>query len=165
MLLKVLLGLFEGALIGGIVSFGFLRFHAAWSPGIAYAAAAVVGALVGTVAGKPIWAREAKLEGLLKSLAGAFIAITAMYGARKWLSGIHVNLDALGGGAGPIGEVPAAALPLIGAGLGFVFQIDDASGGDAAPPRQRVETTPPAREVGADGEETEHAEQRARGEH
>lgn len=165
MVKKVALGLFEGALLGGVVFFALLRLHAAWSPLVAYAAAALMGALVGAVAGKPIWAREAKLEGLLKSLAGAFIAATAMYGARKWLIGVHVNLEAFGWGAGPIGQVPGAALPAIGAGLGFVFQIDDAFGGDGDPPRRRVADAPPAPRDVAEDDENESSEHRARGEH
>jgi hypothetical protein len=132
---------------------------------VAYAAAALVGGLVGAVAGKPIWVREAKLEGLLKSLAGAFVAAVAMYGARKWLAGVHVNLQAFGWGAGPIGQVPAAALPAIGAGLGFVFQIDDALGGDSEPPRRRVAETSRAPEEPAGADESEESEHRARGEH
>jgi hypothetical protein len=138
MVRKIVLGLFEGASLGALVFFALFGLHVVWSALVTYAAAGVVGALVGAVAGKPIWGREAKLEALLKSLAGAFIAAVAMYGARKWLSGFDVNLQSLGLGAGPIGEVPSAALPLIGAGLGFVFQIDDALGSDADPPRRRV---------------------------
>jgi hypothetical protein len=164
MVKKVVLGVVEGALIGGIVFFALLRLHAGWTPVVAYTAAALVGALVGAVAGKPIWAREAKLEGLLKSLAGAFIAGTAMYGARKWLTGFHVNLGALGGGAGPIGQVPAAVLPMIGTGLGFVFEVDDALGGDGEPPRRRVEEAPRLPESRAEDVEDENSEHRARGE-
>lgn len=164
MIKKVALGLFEGALLGGLVFFALLRLHAVWSPLIAYAAAALVGVLVGAVAGKPIWGREAKLEGLLKSLAGAFVAAVAMYGARKWLAGVHVNLDAFGWGAGPIGQVPAAALPIIGAGLGFVFEIDDALGGGSEPPRRRVAETARVPEEPADADQIEDSEHRARGE-
>jgi hypothetical protein len=163
MVKKVVIGLAEGALIGGAVFFALQRLHAAWSPAVAYLAAALVGALVGAVAGKPIWSREAKLEGLLKSLAGAFIAATGMYGARKWLGGWHVSLEAFGGGAGPIGEVPAAALPMIGAGLGFVFQIDDAFGSDSEPPRARVTAPPGEAAPPAEDEESESSEHRARG--
>jgi hypothetical protein len=164
MVKRIVVGLFEGALLGGVVFFVLLRLHAGWSPVVAYAAAALVGGLVGAVAGRPIWAREAKLEGILKSLAGAFIAATAMYGARKWLGGVHVNLEALGGGAGPIGQVPGAALPVIGAGLGFVFQIDDAFGGDGEPPRRRVAEAEPAPPELADDEDEAGSERRARGE-
>lgn len=154
-----MLGLVEGALLGGLVFLALLGLHVTWSAIVAYAAAGVVGALSGVVAGKPIWAREAKLEALLKSLAGAFIAVTAMYGARKWLSGFGVNLQSLGLGTGPVGEVPAVALPLIGAGLGFVFQIDDAFGSDEASPRQRLsDAAPPGRD--SEEEQAESSEDR-----
>ena len=164
MVKKVVLGLVEGALLGGVVAVALSRLHAGWGPLVAYAATAFVGALVGAVAGKPIWARAAKLEGLLKSLAGAFIAATALYGARKWLNGVHVDFEALGGGAGPIGQVPSAALPIIGASLGFVFQIDDALGGDSEPPRRRVVEASPESAEQTDVEDDERSERRARGE-
>jgi hypothetical protein len=164
MLKKIVLGLFEGALLGGAVFFALLRLHAGWSPVVAYAAATLVGALVGAIAGKPIWGREAKLEGLLKTLAGAFIAMTAMYGTRKWLSGVQVNLESLGGGAGPIGQVPGAALPIIGASLGFVFQVDDALGGDGEPPPQRVLAPSAPAELADDDEDEAGSERRAHGE-
>ena len=128
-----------GVLVVALLS----RLHLTWTPLVVYAAVAVVGAMVGAVAGRPIWAREAKLEALLKSLAGGFVAMTAMYGARKWLGGTHVNLEALGGTSGSIGNVPAAALPIIGALLGFVFQVDDAFGGETEAPRRRVESPSP----------------------
>ena len=68
MVKKVVFGLLQGVLLGGVVSFALSRLHAGWSAAVAYAAAALVGVLVGAVAGKPIWAQEAKLEGLLKPL-------------------------------------------------------------------------------------------------
>ena len=81
-----------------------------------------------------------------------------MYGARKWLTGFHLNLESLGGGSGSIGDVPAAALPMIGAGLGFVFHIDDALGSEGEIPRRRVEAaSPPPAEVSED-EATEGSE-------
>jgi len=140
---KILLGLVEGALAGVLVVALLSRLHVTWTPLLLYAAVAGVGAMVGAVAGRPIWAREAKLEALLKSLAGSFVAVTAMYGARKWLGGTHVNLEALGGTSGSIGDVPAAVLPIIGALLGFVFQVDDAFGGETEAPRRRVESPSP----------------------
>lgn len=130
MLRKILLGLLEGAVIGVFVFALVSRLHLEWGALVIFGAAALVGALVGLVAGKPIWAREAKLEASLKSLAGAFMSVTALYGARKWLGGVRVNLEVLGGNSGALGQVPAAALPVIGALLGFVFQIDDALGSD-----------------------------------
>src|SRR5262249_23710567 len=72
---KILLGRFEGALTGVLVVAALARLHVAWAPLAAYAGVALVGATVGAVAGGPIWAREAKLEALLKSLAGAFVAM------------------------------------------------------------------------------------------
>jgi hypothetical protein len=51
---------------------------------------------------------------------------------------------------------------MIAAALGFVFQIDDALGGDGEPPRRRVEAAPPAAGELDGDEEHETAEPRAR---
>jgi hypothetical protein len=56
-------------------------------------------------------------------------------------------------------------LPAIGAGLGFVFQIDDAFGGDGDAPRRRVADAPAAPVDHAEDDENQSSERRARGEH
>jgi len=163
MIKKVVLGIVEGGFIGGIVGAALSHLHVLWGPFIAYPAVAAVGALVGAIAGRPIWAREAKLEAMLKSIAGAFIGAVALYGARKWLAGVHVDLGALGAGTGAIGDVPAAVLLIIGASLGFVFEVDDALGSEDKGSALRV--AGPSRDkarVDVNGDEEEHSEHRAR---
>ena len=162
MVKKILLGLLQGAFSGGVIFFSLAALHVAWTAAVTYLAVALVGAIVGAIAGKPVWAREAKLEALLKSLVGAFIASIALYGARKWLSGVHVNLESLGGNSGPIGEVPLAALPVVGAALGFVFQIDDAVGSEDKTPEPRLRAAEPSESEPEQEAEEESSERRAR---
>jgi ABC-type xylose transport system permease subunit len=162
MVKKILLGLLQGAFSGGIVFFALSALHVAWTAMVTYLAVALVGAIVGAISGRPVWAREAKLEALLKSLAGAFIASIAMYGTRKWLAGVHVNLELIGSTSGPLGEVPLAALPVIGAALGFVFQIDDALGSEDKTPEPRLRASEPSEGEAEHEAEEESSERRAR---
>jgi hypothetical protein len=63
-----------------------------------------------------------------------------------------VNLVDLGGRAGSIAEMPAVVLSVIGAGLGFVFEIDHAVGDDEKP-RHRVPSAATPLSDGSDEEE------------
>lgn len=164
MVRRIFLGLAEGALLGLLIAVALDRLRMEWTSLVAYGAVATLGAVLGLVAGRPIWARDAKLEAALKSVVGAFIGATAMYGARKWLQGVHVNLVSLGGGAGSLGDVPLASLPLIGAGLGLVFEIDDAFGSEENGVRRRVRAAPSDHSPTDEGESEEgvSSERRAR---
>ncbi|HEX4338523.1 MAG TPA: hypothetical protein VH062_21610 [Polyangiaceae bacterium] len=140
MLKRLVAALFEGAVPGAAVAFGLTKLDAI-SPTLMYAAVALVGVLTALVAGRPIWAKAAKVEALLKSVAGAFISVVVLYALRKWTPGLHVDLTALGLGAGPVGYVPWVALPATGVALATVLEIDDAFGpGPAIAPRRRVAT-------------------------
>jgi hypothetical protein len=92
--------------------------------------------LTGLVAGRPIWAKAAKIEGALKAVAGAFISVVVLYALRKWLPAVHVDLTAFGAGEGAIGSVPWVFLPATGVALALVLEIDDAFGADPVPPRR-----------------------------
>jgi hypothetical protein len=141
MLKRLLVSLFEGSITGGATAFVLSRVGEG-NPAalLVYAAAALTGALTGLVAGKPIWARAAKLEGLLKSVAGAFMAVTVLFGMRKWLPGVTVDLGRFGAASGPIGSVAWVALPLIAIAISLVLEVDDAFGPETTPPpRKRVE--------------------------
>jgi hypothetical protein len=124
-----------------------------------YAAAAAVGILTAIVAGKPVWARAAKVEALLKAVVGAFIAVTSMFGIRKWLPGVTLDLSRIGAGAGAVGDLPRVALPLVGMALALVFEVDDAFG-----PEVSVHAPRPMRAGSADSSEAHHEpEEESRG--
>jgi hypothetical protein len=84
----------------------------------------VAGAITGLIAGKPIWALDAKVEGGLKALFGALAAAGAMFALRQWATEVEVPMSFLGG-PGPVSELPAVSLPLIAAVLGGLFGLDN----------------------------------------
>jgi hypothetical protein len=145
MIKRLVLGLVVGAIVGVAVaavlvsSLQIVAFTGDFGALLAYAAAAVTGALTGLVAGKPIWASDAKVEAGLKAFFGALLAAGAMFALRQWAQGWTLDLTVLhGGGPAPVGALPAASLPLIATVLGVFFELDN-SGGDAGPaPRKRV---------------------------
>ena len=53
---------------------------------LAVIAAALTGVLVGLVAGKPIWAKDAKIEAGMKAFIGALLAAGLMYAVRRFLT-------------------------------------------------------------------------------
>jgi hypothetical protein len=131
MVRRLILGLVFGLIVGaalaaGLVRLGMPTFLVGGGEIVAYLTAAATGALTGLVAGKPIWAGDAKVEGSLKALFGALMGVGAMFALRQWGTGVDANLSFLGaGGPAPIGDLPAASLPLIAAVLGGLFGLDN----------------------------------------
>ncbi len=146
MVRRLIFGLVLGLIVGVVLAAGLVRLgEASFADGggvfVAYLAAAAAGALTGMIAGKPIWASGAKVEGGLKALFGGLLGAGAMFALRQWATGFDVNLSALGaGGPAPVGELPAASLPLIAAVLGGLFGLDntDSQGDDGPKARKRV---------------------------
>jgi hypothetical protein len=137
MLTRILLGLVKGVVVGGaigaLVLYGLsMSVFPAW---LAYVAAVVVGALTGLVAGKPIWAKDARIEAGLKSAAGAIIAALGMFAVRKWVT-IPLDLGSLGKGL--VGDLPIASLPLISTVLALLFEADNT--GDDGEKGEKSET-------------------------
>jgi hypothetical protein len=116
-----------GLVVGGLVAAGVVQglhwvtFGAAF---FAYALAAGTGAVVGVVAGKPFWAKGGGIEAGLKAVFGAALAAGAMFALRAWVH-VDLSLEQFHAGAGPIGELPAAALPAIAGVLGALFGLDN----------------------------------------
>ncbi|HEX9102628.1 MAG TPA: hypothetical protein VF997_10505 [Polyangia bacterium] len=147
--MRVIIGLVKGVIVGGAVGYGLLRLG--WTSGaLAYVACAIVGALVGVVAGRAPWKAETIWTPVLKMVVGA---------------GIGVGLAALGTHFGPDTEVYVKPLqtglehvpfrsgpilaPIIGVIYGVFVEWDDGGskkdaaakkdGGDAPPaPKPRA---------------------------
>jgi hypothetical protein len=135
----LIIGLFVGALVAAalIKGLGITSFaDGASGTAMAYIFAAVTGALTGLVAGKPIWSSNGKIEASLKAFFGALLAAGGMFALQKWV-GASVNLDAIGAGSGALNTLPAASLPLVGALLGMVFELDN-TGDEEAKSGKRV---------------------------
>src|SRR5258708_26985803 len=83
MLKRLLIGLAVGILVGGLAGYGLFQvLPSAMAGGLGYVFAAVVGVLVGLVAGKPIWAKGAAVEAGLKAGIGALLACAILFGLR-----------------------------------------------------------------------------------
>ena len=173
MLRRLLVGLLLGLVVGGLVAAGFVEgLHiltfgeGAGGAIFAYLAAAVTGVLTGLVAGKPIWAADAKIEAGLKAFFGALIAGGLMFALRQWGGGVPVPVTEFTPGGAAAGSLPVVSLPLVAALLGGFFELDNTPSGDKDQKgdkggKKRVATEPAAArgkarvaadDDGADGE-------------
>ncbi len=142
---RLLKGIVLGILLGGLAAaalakgLGVLTFAVAGGAFLAYAAAAVTGAVVGLVAGKPIWAKGAWIEALLKTFFGALLAAGGMFLVRRF-GGVPVDLARLGLGAGAASELPFVSLPAIATVLSMFFEVDNTDAPEPKARGQRVAT-------------------------
>jgi hypothetical protein len=129
MVKRLIVGLLLGTVIGAVLAAVLVQGLGMWSFAVsgvvfAYLAAAATGAVTGLVAGKPIWSEGGKIEAGLKAFFGTLLALGAMFALRQWVS-VNVDLTTLKAGAGSIGDLPAASLPLIAAVLAGFFELDN----------------------------------------
>ncbi len=123
---RLLLGLFEGLVIGLALGVGAARGLGLSAPGtvVSLLLAASAGFLVGLVAGRPVWSPNGKTEALLKAGAGALGGAGLSFAAQHWLK-VPLDLSAFQLGAGPAGVLSAAVLPLVATVLALFFELDD----------------------------------------
>lgn len=127
MVKRLLLGLILGLVVGALIAAGLVAgLHiTAFTAVMAYLFAALTGVVVGLVAGKPIWAPGGQIEAGLKAFFGAVLGAGGMFAIRQWLN-VHVDLSMIQAGmSGALGELPAAALPLIAAVIGGFYELDN----------------------------------------
>ncbi len=135
MLKRLVLGLLKGGLVGGALAmlmihgFGLNAFGAI----LAYILAIVAGLLTGLVAGRPIWAKDARIEAGLKAFAGAIVGAGLMWVMRSW---VNVSLDFGAYGNGVVGELPIVALPTVATILALFYEADNSG----AEPKASEET-------------------------
>src|SRR6478672_761276 len=73
-MLRVILGFIKGAIVGGLAGYGLLRLG--WTGSFfAWVACAVVGAVVGVVAGRAPWKAETIWTPVVKMIFGAAIGV------------------------------------------------------------------------------------------
>jgi hypothetical protein len=131
MLGRLIVGILKGLVVGGLVGFGLFKLGffvlPAW---LAYIAAAITGILIGLIAGKPIWAKDAKIEAGMKAVVGALLGAGLMFAARKWLTmplpttllsqiGVHTKTDVT------LGLFPITSLAVLAALLGGFYDADN----------------------------------------
>jgi hypothetical protein len=173
MLGRLIVGIVKGLVVGGLIGFGLLQLGFAVLPAwLAYIAAAITGVVIGLIAGKPIWAKDARIEAGMKAVVGAFLGAGLMFAARKWLTmylpttllsqlGVMTKSDAI-----TLGYFPITSLAAIAALLGGFYDADNtpepegaakdeqAAAGAKATPQQRI-ATPAADELDEDFDSSE----------
>ncbi|MDI3284894.1 hypothetical protein [Polyangium sp. 15x6] len=132
MLGRLIIGIIKGLVVGGLIGFGLLKLGFAVLPvWLAYIAAAITGVVIGLVAGKPIWAKDAKIEAGMKAVVGALLGAGLMFAARKWLTmylpteplsqiGVMTKSEAI-----RFGYFPITSLAAIAAVLGGFYDADN----------------------------------------
>jgi len=167
MLKRLVLGLVIGVLVGGLAGYGLFQvLPTAMAGGLGYVFAAVIGVLVGLVAGKPIWAKGAQVEAGLKAGIGALLGCAILFGLRF----LGFSVPAVAGmGEAIIGRHPVGSLLAISTLLAVFYEIDN-SGGDEedknAPTRKRVDDGPSSKkrvEAGDDIDEAPASTSKKRG--
>ncbi len=74
--MRVILGLIKGIIIGGGLGFGFTQLGSvAQHRFMQYVLYAVIGALVGFIAGKPFWRHDTIWTPVIKALFGAAVSV------------------------------------------------------------------------------------------
>ena len=134
-LVRLLVGLLKGLVIGALAGYGLAAAGFAM-PGaiVAYGAAAALGVILACLAGKPIWAKGARIEVGAKALTGAVIAPLLLLAARRWLNfELPFDLPGLlgitvGSAKATIGAFSVTAYAAVAAVLAGFFDADNDPG-------------------------------------
>ena len=159
MLVRLLIGIVKGLVVGGLLGLGIAQLGFV-APGavIAYLGAAVAGILIGLVAGKPIWAKDAKIEAGMKAFVGALLGAGLMYAVRRWLAvPLPLAIGPLGevgpGAVGTLGGLAITSLALVAAVLGGFYEADNTPSEGVATEKDGKEAAPKAKRIASAGED------------
>jgi hypothetical protein len=166
MLGRLLIGIVKGLILGALLGYGLVRLgEGSPSAILAYPAAALTGVLIGLVAGKPIWAKDAKIEAGTKAVVGALLALGLMAAARTWLLvPLPFSVGALAPEHATVGGFAMSSLAAIAALLGGFYEADNDSSGEEAAHQAESEQSgkkkpqriaPPLKSQGDDEEDLE----------
>ena len=148
---RLLTGLVLGLVVGALFGYGLFRvLPDAMSGVLGYAFAAIVGVVIGLVAGKPIWAKGAGVEAGLKAGIGALLGCGLLLGLRY----VPFHVPALADvPAEQLGRHVIGSLAAISTLLAVFYELDNSGGDDDAtkhaPTRKRVSAPPGSKRVGA----------------
>ncbi|MCA9668558.1 MAG: hypothetical protein KC503_23360 [Myxococcales bacterium] len=120
-MLRVLLGLLKGGIIGGGLGFGFMQLGAMPSF-VHYLFYGIIGALVGFVAGKPFWRHETIWTPVVKAIVGFGICL-GLYALVVKAFG-DPQLAFIGPGV-TVSKVPYALGAAVGIVYGIFVEVDD----------------------------------------
>lgn len=174
MFARLIVGILKGLVVGGLLGFALVKLNVSLFVGglaiVGYIAAAVTGIFIGLIAGKPIWAKDAKIEAGMKAFVGALLGAGLMFGLRKLqLPLADAVLSAFGvmtKDPQTLATFPVTALALVAAVLGGFYDADNtpepesasksdnsASSSGKAVPKQRVATPAADEDLGLDEDE------------
>jgi hypothetical protein len=136
-MVRVLLGLIKGAIVGLALGYGATRLGVASGP-LAFATYAAVGFVVGLVGGKAFWRHETLWTPAIKGIVGAVICVGLYWVASKFLGGVQVALPAMPGVPTdrPLVQLPVAVAPILAVIYGIFVEVDDGE--------RKPASTPPA---------------------
>lgn len=170
MLGRLLFGIVKGLFVGGLVAFAMTQIGFV-APGafFAYAAAALTGVLIGLVAGKPIWAKDAKIEAGMKAFFGALLAAGLMYALRRFgtmgvpfplgpLAEANTSLGEAAGSGGTVGGLAITSLPIVAALLGGFY---DADNDDETPPDPKARVSDPKARIATNEDASDELDEAA----
>jgi hypothetical protein len=125
-MLRVLLGLIKGGLVGAGVGFLATKVGLVGGP-MTWLAYGAVGFLVGLVCGKALWRQETLWTPILKGIFGVVVSLGLAWGAHKLLGGLVLPINAQLGVAkeAPLVDVPLLLAPLLGMVYGIFVEVDD----------------------------------------
>jgi hypothetical protein len=129
-MLRIIVGLVKGAIVGGGVGYGLIRLGLG-STVFVYLACALVGALVGVVAGRAPWKAETIWTPILKMVVGAGIGAGLAALGLRVLPSTTFNITGLG-------ELSLASAPVLALAVGVLYgmfvELDDGGDKGAAAP-------------------------------
>ncbi|HRI64607.1 MAG TPA: hypothetical protein PK156_10210 [Polyangium sp.] len=133
MFARLIIGILKGLVVGGLLGFALLKlglglFVGGWAFA-AYLSAALAGVVVGLIAGKPIWAKDAKIEAGMKAFVGALLGAGLMFGLTKLKLPLgDAVLRAFGvmtKDPQTLATFPVTALALVASVLGGFYEADN----------------------------------------
>lgn len=131
--MRVIIGFIKGLVIGGAAGYGLGRLGWTAAP-LAYIACAVVGAIVGVVAGRAPWKAETIWTPVLKMIVGALVgvglaALGLHFGPdiQLYVKPLHLGMDTVPFRSGPV------LAPIIGVLYGVFVEWDDGAAKKGAP--------------------------------
>lgn len=133
MFARLIIGILKGLVVGGLLGFALVKlglglFVGGWAF-LAYVMAALTGIIVGLIAGKPIWAKDAKIEAGMKAFVGALLGAGLMFGLRKLNLPLADSVPAAFGvmtkDPQTLGTFPVTGLAMIAGLLGGFYDADN----------------------------------------
>jgi hypothetical protein len=124
-MLRVLIGLIKGLVVGGGVGYGLLRLGVDGVL-VTYAGCALVGALVGVVCGRAPWRSETIWTPVVKAIVGGLIGLGLAFVGTRFLPEQKLAVQGLG-------TLDTHGAPLlavaVGALYGIFVEVDDGGAG------------------------------------